>query len=214
MEPRAIEILPLDSRRRNGLHPPAHDSDGAQQEKVRLLVRSLLAVLGEDTEREGLRRTPQRMARMYAELLAGYRTDIHALVNGALFDVDYDEMVVVRSIDFYSLCEHHLLPFFGRAHVAYVPSQRVIGLSKIPRIVDMYARRLQVQERLTSQIAGQLEAILQPKGVAVVLDGAHLCTAMRGVNKPGAAMRTSVMLGCFRDDSAARAEFLRQLPAP
>jgi GTP cyclohydrolase IA len=212
MEPRAIEILPLDSRR-NGLHPPAPDPDSDQQEKVRLLLRSLLAVLGEDPAREGLRRTPQRMARMYAELLAGYHTDVHALVNGALFDVDYDEMVAVRSIDFYSLCEHHLLPFFGQAHVAYVPGQRVIGLSKIPRIVEMYARRLQVQERLTRQIAGQLAAIVQPQGVAVVLDGTHLCTAMRGVQKAGAAMRTSVMLGCFRDDPTLRAEFLQQLPA-
>lgn len=211
MEPRAIEILPLDGRR-NGWHHPAAPA-AAQSEKVRLLVRSLLTVLGEDPERDGLRRTPLRMARMYGELLAGYQTNITTLVNGALFDVDYDEMVVVNAIDYYSLCEHHLLPFFGRAHVAYIPGRRVIGLSKIPRIVEMYARRLQVQERLTSEIAAQLEDILQPQGVAVVLEGTHLCAAMRGVEKPGVRMRTSAMRGLFRSDAALRAEFLQQLPS-
>lgn len=180
-------------------------------EKIKVLIRSLLVLLGEDPDRSGLRSTPQRIARMYAELLAGYETNVETLVNGALFDVDYREMIVVKNIEYYSLCEHHLLPFFGQVHIAYIPEDRVIGLSKIPRIVEMYARRLQIQERLTQQVARQLEEVLRPRGVAVVMEGTHLCMSMRGVEQRGSRTRTSAMLGCFQDDLALRAELLQQL---
>jgi len=169
---------------------------------------TLLRAIGENPEREGLKNTPNRVARMYPELLAGYHVDPQKLVNGAIFDVSYDEMVIVRDIEFYSLCEHHLLPFIGRAHVAYLPSGKVIGLSKIPRIVDMYARRLQVQERMTRQIADFINDVLQPRGVAVVVEALHLCTMMRGVRKHDARMTTSAMQGGFRTNSATRQEFL------
>jgi GTP cyclohydrolase I len=178
-----------------------HDIDTA--------LRTLLAELGEDPDRDGLRRTPERMRRMYDELTSGYRTDPQALINEARFEVDYDEMVVVRDIEFYSLCEHHLLPFYGRAHVGYLPRGRVIGLSKIPRVVDMYARRLQVQERMTQQIASFLMEQLEPKGVGCVLEASHLCTIMRGVRKQQAEMVTSSMLGTFRRDARTRNEFLK-----
>jgi GTP cyclohydrolase I len=148
---------------------------------------------------------------MYDELMAGYHTDPIKLINGAMFDVDYDEMVVVKDIEFYSMCEHHMLPFFGRAHVAYIPDGKVIGLSKIPRIVEMFARRLQVQERMTTQIAEFLEEVLHPKGVAVVVEGAHMCSMMRGVKKSSASMTTSAMLGSFRDNPKTRAEFLEHV---
>jgi GTP cyclohydrolase I len=171
-------------------------------------VSQLLKALGERPEREGLKNTPRRVARMYTELLAGYRTDPDTIVNGAIFNITYDEMVIVRDIEFYSLCEHHLLPFLGRAHVAYMPSGKVIGLSKIPRIVDLYARRLQVQERMTRQIADQVQALLEPTGVAVVVEGLHLCSMMRGVKKHGARMTTSAMHGAFRTNIATRQEFL------
>jgi GTP cyclohydrolase I len=171
-------------------------------------VRTLLVELGEDPDRQGLAGTPDRVRRMYAELTEGYHTDPDALFNGATFDVDYDEMVVVRDIEFYSLCEHHLLPFFGRAHVGYLPRGRIIGLSKIPRVVDMYAHRLQVQERLTQQVAGFLMERLNPKGVACVVEATHLCTVMRGVRKQEATMVTSSMLGTFRADARTRSEFL------
>ena len=171
-------------------------------------VRTLLAEIGEDPAREGLRATPERVRRMYDELTAGYATDADALINDATFEVAYDEMVVVRDIEFFSLCEHHLLPFHGRAHVGYLPRGRVIGLSKIPRIVDMYAHRLQVQERLTVQIADLLMERLDPKGVGCVVEALHLCTVMRGVKKPGATMVTSAMLGRFRSDEKTRSEFL------
>jgi len=171
-------------------------------------VLGMLRAFGEDPEREGLKNTPSRVARMYPELLAGYHVDPQKLVNDAIFHVSYDEMVIVRDIEFYSLCEHHLLPFIGRAHVAYMPSGKVIGLSKIPRIVDMYARRLQVQERLTRQIADFINELLQPHGVAVVVEALHLCTMMRGVRKHDARMTTSAMQGGFRTNSATRQEFL------
>jgi GTP cyclohydrolase I len=171
-------------------------------------ARALLVAIGEDPDRDGLTRTPERIARMYAELTVGYRQNIDDLVNDALFAVDHDEMVLVKDIEFYSLCEHHLLPFFGHAHVAYLPRGRVIGLSKIPRIVDMFARRLQVQERMTEQIADCLDEALEPAGVAVVVDGLHLCAAMRGVQKPGATMTTSAMRGSFRENAKTRAELL------
>ena len=169
---------------------------------------TLLRAVGEKPEREGLKNTPRRVARMYPELLAGYSIDPVKMVNEAIFHVSYDEMVIVRDIEFYSLCEHHMLPFIGRAHVAYIPNGKVIGLSKIPRIVDMYARRLQVQERMTRQIADFLSDLLQPRGVAVVVEALHLCAMMRGVRKHDARMTTSAMQGGFRTNSATRQEFL------
>ena len=171
-------------------------------------VRQILTAVGEDADRQGLQRTPERVARAYQELLSGYRTDPLALVNDALFDVEYDEMVVVRDIEFYSLCEHHMLPFIGRAHVAYIPNGRVIGLSKIPRNLDMFARRLQVQERMTRQIADLLCELLNPAGVGVVVEALHLCSMIRGVKKHDSRMTTSTMFGVFRTDLALRMEFL------
>jgi GTP cyclohydrolase IA len=171
-------------------------------------VRTLLAEIGEVPSREGLAGTPERVRRMYDELTAGYHVDPDALLNGACFNVDYDEMVVVRDIEFFSLCEHHLLPFIGHAHVGYLPRGRVVGLSKIPRIVDMYAKRLQLQERLTVQVADYLMERLEPKGVACVVEATHLCTMMRGVKKQEATMVTSSMTGTFRRDARTRAEFM------
>jgi GTP cyclohydrolase IA len=171
-------------------------------------VRTLLAEIGEEPSREGLAGTPERVRRMYDELTAGYHVDPDALLNGACFNVDYDEMVVVRDIEFFSLCEHHLLPFIGHAHVGYLPRGRVVGLSKIPRIVDMYAKRLQLQERLTVQVADYLMERLEPKGVACVIEATHLCTMMRGVKKQEATMVTSSMTGTFRRDARTRAEFM------
>jgi GTP cyclohydrolase I len=171
-------------------------------------VQTLLSEIGEDPSREGLAGTPERVRRMYDELTAGYHVDPDALLNGACFNVDYDEMVVVRDIEFFSLCEHHLLPFIGHAHVGYLPKGRVVGLSKIPRIVDMYAKRLQLQERLTVQVAEFLMERLEPKGVACVVEATHLCTMMRGVKKQEATMVTSSMTGTFRRDARTRAEFM------
>ena len=188
--------------------------DTVDTRQVESAVLSLLEAIGEDPQREGLLRTPERIGRMYEEFTSGYREDINDLVNDAIFDQDYDEMVLVKDIEFYSLCEHHLLPFFGRAHVAYMPRGRVVGLSKIPRIVDMFARRLQVQERMTMQIADCLDEVLSPAGVAVVVDGLHLCAAMRGVQKPGATMTTSAMRGSFRDNAKTRSELLSHLARP
>ena len=175
---------------------------------IEVAVESIINAVGENPERDGLKKTPARVARMYAELFAGYRTDPVAVVNGAIFDVQYDEMVIVRDIEFYSLCEHHMLPFIGRAHVAYIPDGKVLGLSKIPRIVDMFARRLQVQERMTRQIADFLRDLLHPQGVAVVVEAMHLCSMMRGVKKHDARMTTSAMHGAFRANLATRQEFL------
>jgi GTP cyclohydrolase I len=174
-------------------------------------VRDILLGIGEDPERQGLAKTPERVARMYDELTSGYHTDPEKLINGALFDVEYSEMVLVKDIEFYSLCEHHMLPFFGRAHVAYIPNGKVIGLSKIPRIVEMFARRLQVQERMTSEIAHFLQEVLDAKGVAVIVEGAHMCAMMRGVKKSETNMSTRTMLGAFQDDSTLRAELLAQI---
>jgi GTP cyclohydrolase I len=174
-------------------------------------VQAILQAIGEDLNREGLLRTPDRVARMYEELTAGYHVDPVKLVNDALFDVDYEQMVVVKDIDYYSLCEHHLLPFFGRAHVAYIPAGRVIGLSKIPRVVEMYARRLQVQERMTTQIADFIQEVLHPQGVAVVVEGSHMCSMMRGIKKANASMITSAMLGIFQENSKTRAEFMEHI---
>jgi GTP cyclohydrolase I len=178
---------------------------------VEAAVREILTEIGEDPDRQGLLRTPERVHRMYAELTAGYHVDPDRLINGAVFDVDYSEMVIVKDVPFYSLCEHHLLPFFGSASVAYIPRGRVIGLSKIPRIVEMFARRLQVQERLTQQIADFLQERLEPQGVGVVMEATHLCAVMRGVRKPGTIMTTSAVLGIFRSRDKTRAEFLAHL---
>lgn len=174
-------------------------------------VRTMLVAFGEDPNREGLLNTPKRVARMYPELLRGYKTDAQKLLNNAIFNVTYDDMVIVRDIEFFSMCEHHMLPFMGRTHVAYIPKGQVIGLSKIPRIVDMFARRLQVQEQMTRQIADFLMDLLKPQGVAVVVEGLHLCAMMRGVKKHDARMTTSTMLGTFRTRVATRQEFLEHL---
>lgn len=171
-------------------------------------VRGILTAVGEDPQREGLLKTPERIARSYDELLAGYRTDPVELLNEALFDVDYDDMVLVRDIEFYSLCEHHMMPFIGRAHVAYIPQGKVIGLSKIPRIVDLFARRFQVQERMTRQIADFVCQAINPLGAGVVVEALHLCSMMRGVKKHDARMTTSTMVGSFRNNAATRQEFL------
>jgi GTP cyclohydrolase IA len=172
------------------------------------LIKTLLKELGENPDREGLRDTPKRVAKAYEFLTSGYRADIDQVLNNALFTVDYSEMVIVKDIDFYSLCEHHLLPFFGKCHVAYIPTTKVIGLSKIPRLVDVYARRLQVQERLTQQIADTIRDAINPLGVAVVVEATHLCMSMRGVEKQNSFAVTSAMLGAFRDQGRTRMEFL------
>ena len=172
------------------------------------LIARLLAELGEDPAREGLRDTPKRVEKSLRFLTSGYRANIDEVINNALFTVDYSEMVIVKDIDFYSLCEHHLLPFFGKCHIAYIPRQKVIGLSKIPRLVDVFARRLQVQERLTDQIAQVIEEKITPLGVAVVVEGTHLCMSMRGVEKQNSFALTSAMLGAFRENARTRMEFL------
>jgi GTP cyclohydrolase I len=195
---------------------PSAPSGPADAGGIETAVRQILVEIGEDPDREGLRATPDRMHRMYRELTAGYHVDPERLINNAIFEVGYSEMVVVKDIPFYSLCEHHLLPFFGVAHVAYVPEGRVIGLSKIPRVVEMYARRLQVQERMTQQVADFLMERLEPKGVGVVLEATHLCAAMRGVRKPGTVMTTAAVLGLFRRNDKTRSEFFAHIgrPAP
>jgi GTP cyclohydrolase I len=172
------------------------------------LIRQLLASMGEDPAREGLRDTPKRVEKAYRFLTSGYDANIDQVLNNALFTVDYSEMVIVKDIDFYSLCEHHLLPFFGKCHVAYIPSTKVIGLSKVPRLVDVFARRLQVQERLTSQIADTIREKIAPLGVAVVMEATHLCMSMRGVEKQNSFAVTSAMQGAFRDNARTRMEFL------
>jgi GTP cyclohydrolase IA len=172
------------------------------------LIRNLLAELGEDPSREGLLNTPARVEKAYRFLTSGYGADIDKVLNNALFTVDYNEMVIVKDVDFYSLCEHHLLPFFGKCHVAYIPSHKVIGLSKIPRLVDVFARRLQVQERLTRQIADTINDKIAPLGVAVVVEATHLCMSMRGVEKQNSFAVTSAMLGAFHDSVRTRMEFL------
>jgi GTP cyclohydrolase I len=190
------------------LQPPAVKVNHPQLEES---VREILANIGEDPQREGLLNTPNRVARMYDELTAGYHVDPVKLINGAVFNVDYDELVLVKDIDFYSMCEHHMLPFYGKAHVAYIPNGKVIGLSKIPRIVEMFARRLQIQEQMTSQIAQFLQETLEPQGVAVVIEGAHMCAMMRGVKKENTKMTTSKMTGVFKDNPKTRDEFIQLL---
>ncbi len=178
------------------------------QEKVQKFIVDLLTELGEDTKREGLLNTPKRVAKAYEFLTMGYKVNIKKLLNDAIFNEKYDEMVLVKNIDFYSLCEHHLLPFYGKVHVAYIPDGKIVGLSKIPRIVDMFSRRLQVQERMTQQIADTIDKFLQPKGVAVVSEAFHMCMMMRGVEKQNSSATTSAVHGVFKDDARTRSEFL------
>lgn len=177
-------------------------------ERVEALARELLLLLGEDPEREGLRKTPRRLAELYQDLTRGYHTSPEEVVADAIFSVEYDHLILVRDIEFFSLCEHHLLPFFGRIHVGYIPDGKVIGLSKIPRIVDVFAQRLQLQERMTEEIARFLERAIQPRGVAVVAEGLHLCLAMRGAKKESARLVTSAVKGLFRRDARSRAEIM------
>jgi len=183
-------------------------ADTKGEETIADLVRKMLALIGEDPNREGLRRTPERFEKAFRYLTSGYRQDPEKLLNGAMFSVCYDNMVVVKDIELYSLCEHHLLPFFGKCHVAYIPNKKVVGLSKIARLVNMYARRLQIQERLTSQIAKAIQEKLSPEGVGVVVEARHLCMVMRGVEKQHSAAMTSAMLGAFRENKQTRDEFL------
>jgi GTP cyclohydrolase I len=201
------------------VHPkstqPNHSSDSLDLNDSELrivdMTKDLLGLIGEDPNREGLLRTPERVAHAWVDLTSGYRTDLENIVNGAIFEEKYDEIVAVRKIRFFSLCEHHLLPFFGQCTVAYIPDGKVIGLSKIPRIVDMYARRLQLQERLTQQIAQTINQILQPRGVAVVMDALHMCVMMRGVQKLDSMTTTSEMVGSFKNNPQTRNEFLNLL---
>ena len=188
--------------------------DTAGQGKIADLIRKMLVELGEDPNREGLRRTPERYEKAIRFLTSGYRQDPEKLLNGAMFTVRYDEMVVVRDIELYSLCEHHLLPFFGKCHVAYIPNDKVVGLSKIARMVNMFARRLQIQERLTSQIAKAIQDKLSPQGVGVIVEARHLCMVMRGVEKQHSTATTSAMLGVFRDSKQTRDEFLSLVRNP
>ncbi|OGU82389.1 MAG: GTP cyclohydrolase I FolE [Stygiobacter sp. RIFOXYA12_FULL_38_9] len=171
-------------------------------------VKTILSEVGEDMSREGLLKTPSRVAKSFEFLTDGYRKNIDEILNDAIFDEKYDEMVIVKDIDFYSMCEHHLLPFYGKIHIAYIPNGKIVGLSKIPRIVEMYARRLQVQERMTQEVADTLEKYLQPRGVAIVAEGYHMCMMMRGVEKQNSITTTSAMHGIFKEDARTRAEFL------
>lgn len=174
-------------------------------------IAHILASVGEDPKRDGLNRTPERVACMYDEILSGYKVDIMFLLKNALFDVEYEQMVLIKDIEFYSMCKRHLLPIYGKAHVAYIPNKKVVGLSKIPRIVDTFARRLQVQERMTNQIADFLDELIRPQGVGVVVDALHFCIAMRGVKKTNAHMRTSALLGSFSNDPNIRTEFFERI---
>lgn len=197
-----------DQKSENGAATPTGSPEMTDTTEMMGAVRTLLLGVGEDPDREGLERTPKRVAKALQFLTSGYNQSLEEILNGAIFDVGHDEMVLVRDIDMFSMCEHHMLPFTGRAHVAYIPNQKVVGLSKIARIVEMYARRLQVQERLTRQIAESLQDVLQPAGVAVVIEATHMCMVMRGVQKPNSWTVTSSMVGVFKEDQRTRQEFL------
>ena len=204
----------MDDSRRNTTTGAANAPSELLAASTEELHRELLRRLGEDPARDGLQKTPERIEKSMAYLTRGYQQSATEILRGALFDVDYDEMVIVRDIEFYSLCEHHMLPFFGKAHIAYIPKGKVIGLSKVARLVDVYARRLQVQERMTREIADAIVEAINPQGVAVILEAQHLCMMMRGVEKQGSMTSTSTMLGCFRESPQTRNEFLSLIRRP
>jgi GTP cyclohydrolase IA len=213
-QPSSSATLPTEADVRDHAHlarPTDAEFDEIGEVRLTGLIAEMIEGLGEDVTREGLRESPERIERSLRFLMSGYGSDVDSVVNGALFRADGSEMVVVKGIEFYSLCEHHMLPFFGTAHVAYVPDETILGLSKFARVVDVFARRMQVQERMTTQIADALQRVLAPKGVAVVTEASHLCMMMRGVEKQGSSTRTSAMRGIFRDDGRTRQEFLEAI---